>query len=334
MGRTSSTGADPFIRRAVAARPPVRLVPGRCPFGHPRVQETYSLGFDYEYHSTPNEWRGVRCAECGTWYLDPRPAEEDFQVIYPADYVAYGTSDDGNAGRLVFRAKGWIEQRKIRRYARFISGVSGDVLDVGCGDGLLLDGFRRAGFPPSELAGVELHPYAAELSRRKGYRVVEGDFERTDLGGERYRLVVMNQLVEHLVDPIAGLRRVHSILRPGGVLFLETPNLDSLNARIASRRTWGGYHYPRHLHLFSPSTIEAALHEAGLELVEIRYLPCPVQWVLTLNNALQERQRPPRVLLRFLDWKNPVLLGIFTIADLLLLPLGTANMQVVGRRPS
>jgi hypothetical protein len=142
------------------------LVPGRCPFGHPPVPGTYSLGFDYEYHSTPNEWRGVRCRECGTWYLDPRPAEEDFQVIYPADYVAYGTSNGGNASRLVFRAKGWIEQRKIRRYTRFIGDLEGDVLDVGCGDGLLLDGFLRAGFRHAELAGVELHPHAAELAPR------------------------------------------------------------------------------------------------------------------------------------------------------------------------
>jgi len=334
MGRTSSARADAFIRRAVSARPAVRLVPGRCPFGHPPAHDTYSRGFDYEYHSTANEWRGVRCPECATWYLDPRPAEEDFQVIYPAAYVAYGASDDDNAGRLVFRVKGWIEQRKIRRYARFIADVPGDVLDVGCGDGLLLDGFRRAGFPTLELAGVELHPVAAELARRKGYRVIEGDFEHTDLGGERYRLIVMNQLVEHLVDPIEGLRRVRSALHPGGVVFLETPNLDSPNARVAPRRAWGGYHYPRHFHIFSPDTIESALREAGLELLQISYLPCPIQWVLTLNNLLQERARPPRALLHFLDWKNPVLLGVFTIADLLLLPLGTANMQVVGRRPT
>jgi 2-polyprenyl-3-methyl-5-hydroxy-6-metoxy-1,4-benzoquinol methylase len=334
MGCTSPELPERWIQRALAERPLLTLVSGHCPFGHSAGGAESSRGFDYEYHSARNEFRGVLCRECGTWCLDPRPANADFSVIYPEHYSAFamaGAGGDGNG--LAFRAKAWLEQRKIRRYARSVGDLQGDVLDVGCADGLLLDGFVRAGFRRETLRGVDFHPLAVEQTRAKGYAVVEGHFEDVNLAGDRYRLIVMNQLIEHLTDPIAGLRKLHDLLVPGGHVFLETPNLDSPNARLARRRFWGGYHYPRHLYLFSPRTVAAALQLAGLEVVAIRYIPCPVQWVMTLNNALQERRHPPRALLRFIDWRNPLLLAFFTVVDLLLLPLGTANMQVVARRP-
>ena len=83
------------------------------------------------------------CPECGAWFLDPRPTEDDFPVIYPANYAAYEMSDDaGNAQGLAFRAKAILERGKIKRYAEQIAGLEGDVLDVGCG---IL--FRHIEFP-------------------------------------------------------------------------------------------------------------------------------------------------------------------------------------------
>jgi len=332
MERTSPAAPERWVERALLNRPALTLVPGRCAFGHADSVADCSGGFDYEYHSVRNEFRGVICGTCGMWYLDPRPAEADFPIIYPDNYSAYEMTP-GQGNGLAFRAKAWLEQYKIRRYKRFVANLSGAVLDVGCGDGSLLDGFVRAGFRRDDLVGIDFHPQAVALAEGKGYRVVRGRFETADLGTARYRLIIMNQLIEHVVDPLAALRKLHDLLVPGGYAFLETPNLASTNARLARRRHWGGYHYPRHLHLFAPATMAAALQRAGLELAQIRYVPCPVQWVATLNNALQERRRPGRVLLRLTDWRNPVLLAVFTVVDLLLMPLGTANMQVAARRP-
>lgn len=317
----------------LAARPALRLVPGRCAFGHEGVGVDHGAGFDFEYHSAHNEFRGRLCPECGTWFLDPRPTEEDFDTIYPPDYSAYlMTADSGAGNGLAFRAKALLERLKIRRYTAAVGALAGEVLDVGCGDGQLLDGFVRAGLARTELVGIEFHPGGIARARAKGYRVIAGRVEEAALEPARYRLVVMNQLIEHLVDPIAVLTKLGRSLVPGGHVFIETPNIDSPNARLAPRRYWGGYHFPRHFHLFSPSTIRAALARARLEPVRIAYVPCPVQWLVTMSNWLQERKRPPRWLLRAVDWRQPLPLALLTLADLLLLPLGTANMQVVARR--
>jgi len=312
----------------------VPLAKGSCAFGHPGPGREHDRGFDYEYHTVQNEFRGVLCAECRSWYLDPRPSEQQFSVIYPERYTAYEmTGAAGRPASLAFRAKARLEALKIRGYARSVRELGGDVLDVGCGDGLLLDGFRRAGFSRERLIGVDVHPRAVELARAKGYEVIEGAFESAAVGESRYCLVVMNQLIEHVIDPLLAVKKLRNILVPGGFVFLETPNIGSPNARLARRRYWGGYHYPRHLHLFTPGTITELLSRAGLEVVKVKFIPCPVQWILTINNFLQERRHPPAFLLRLTDWKNPLLLALFTALDVLLLPLGTANMQVIARRP-
>ena len=284
-----------------------------------------------------NRLRGVECSTCGVWYLDPRPAAEDFSQIYPDDYAAYEMEEQAEAARsIAFRAKSRLEAIKIREYERYAGALPGQVLDVGCGDGSLLDGFRRAGVSAETLEGVDFHPAAIERARSKGYRILEGVIERVPLEPERYRLIVMNQLIEHVVEPVEVLRRLHTSLVPGGVVFLETPNTASLNARLAPRAYWGGYHYPRHLHLFSPETMRQALEQAGLELVQVRYVPCPVQWVLTINNWLKGQKRPWPLALRLTDWRNPLWLAAFTALDLLFMTFGagTANMQIVARRPA
>ena len=79
------------------------------------------------------------------------------------------------------------------------------------------------------------------------------------LPADSYDLVIMNQLIEHVA--IAARPALHGDvrdLRPGGHLFLETPNLDSLDARAFRRRYWGGYHLPRHFHLFDSRTLPRA----------------------------------------------------------------------------
>jgi len=325
--------AERWIDRATARQPELALVSGRCLYGHDRPGRELNRGFDYEYHTARNEFRGTVCPDCDVWFLDPRPSERDFPVIYPDTYSSYATDSASGSG-LAFRAKAVLEALKIRRYARFVRQLEGDVLDVGCGDGMLLDGFARAGFPRESLVGVDFNPRAVAAARAKGYRVFEDLFERADLGAGRYRLIVMNQLIEHLVDPLGALVKLRRLLCRGGHVFLETPNRAAPNARVARRRCWGGYHYPRHLHLFAPRTISAALEQADLEVVDIRFIPCPVQWAVTFNSWLQERRRPPGLLLRLTDWHNPLTLALFTLLDLVLLPLGTANMQVVAARPS
>jgi len=121
-------------------------------------------------------------------------------------------------------------------------------------------------------------------------------------------------------------------LRPGGHLFIETPNLASLDARLFRRRYWGGYHLPRHFHLFDTRTLPALVQKAGLVAVAAKPLVCPQFWIISLQNWLTDRGAR-RAARRVFSPFNPLWLAPFTAIELIHQRLWwTSNLQVVARR--
>src|SRR5262249_2098010 len=80
--------------------------------------------------------------------------------------------------------------------------------------------------------------------------------------------VTMDQVIEHMRDPIETLRGVRTVLRPGGTAILTTPNAASLPARLFGRR-WINWHTPYHIQFFTPTSIRRAADAAGLEVAQI-----------------------------------------------------------------
>lgn len=135
-------------------------------------------------------------------------------------------------------------------------------LDVGCGPGLLLDLLREAGWGT---VGIERSGAAAEAIGA-GHRVLAIDVEvdRTDLP-ERFGLVTLTHLLEHLRHPVDALRWVAAHLRDDGVAIVEVPNWDDL-----ARPLWGPRYRPLelgdHLSFFDRRTLAALVERTGLEL--------------------------------------------------------------------
>jgi len=119
----------------------------------------------------------------------------------------------------------------------------GALLDVGCAFGYFLDEARAKGW---EVAGVEVAVGPAEQARRQLGLEVHADLE--DLlptGRGRFDVVTLFQVLAHVVDPGATLTTVHELLRPGGVLIVESPDAGSRVARLLGR----------HWHLATPPSI-------------------------------------------------------------------------------
>jgi 2-polyprenyl-6-hydroxyphenyl methylase/3-demethylubiquinone-9 3-methyltransferase len=139
-----------------------------------------------------------------------------------------------------------------------------DVLDVGCGDGGLVDRLREEGF---EAQGVDVEPSRETAFVRRGsaYEPLDGPYDA----------VVAVEVVEHLLDPRLAVRRMREALRPGGLLVLTTPfhgywkNLAlALTGKMDAHFTalWDG----GHVKFWSPRTIRTLLAEAGYADVSVR----------------------------------------------------------------
>lgn len=277
---------------------------------------------DYEY-GVPGGFTLSRCSACDFYYQTPRPAPEALPTYYPPTYAVYG--DDPVVGWL-FRLTFWLDARRVAR----LIGPRGRVLDVGCGAGGALTALAGAG--EWEVCGLELDATAARQAATRGFNVQQGDLVDSSFEPGSFDLIRMGHVIEHVRDPLATLRRAWELLRPGGTLFGETPNIDCWDFRLFGRY-WGALHFPRHIALFSPETIRRACEMSGF--VGIRTTPRlrTVGWSAGIQNWLADRaglRVPANGRVR---WYPALIAPFLPVTILQSLVSRTATMAFIARRP-
>lgn len=199
---------------------------------------------DYRLRVDDVEWEAVRCRHCGLGYLNPRPAADEIARYYPQAYF------DERAG-LVGR---------YERETRYLPASPGRLLDVGAADGGFLRAARARGW---DVVGIE--PFGgADVS---DVEIVSARFpEDTALPAEGFDVVTAWATFEHLHDPAAAFREAARLLRPGGRLIVQVPNLRSVWARLALQED-----VPRHLYFFTPGTLRRYGEQVGLRLCRVHH---------------------------------------------------------------
>jgi SAM-dependent methyltransferase len=145
--------------------------------------------------------------------------------------------------------------RALARIERHSSDGRGVLLDLGCWVGFLLSEAERRGW---EAWGVEPSAFAAEFARdRMGLRVVQATLEGADLPESHFDAVVLGDVIEHLPDPGAALRRITRLLAPQGVLYLALPDAGSVAAQLLGSRWWSVI--PTHVQYFTRASIARLL---------------------------------------------------------------------------
>lgn len=306
-----------------------------CPVCHSSEQAEFAVGFDYELLTCANPWRFVQCSLCQQVWLNPRPAIAELGVIYPSTYYAYNYAKISSIAR---RAKQWLDRRKMAKIIRSCENRPRSYVDVGCGDGRFLRILEKLGVPRCGLYGLELNQGVVNGLREEGYTGVfcerVEDTDNIPEGG--IDLVTMFHVIEHVDNPGAVVRQISRWLSPGGVFALETPNLDSLDARMFRRTYWGGYHIPRHWNLFTPATISRLLCDSGLEVLATIFQTGHSFWTYSLHHLVRyERGSRPQAGSFFDPMKSLFAVAGFTGFDLLRASLGaqTSAMLVICRKP-
>jgi len=142
---------------------------------------------------------------------------------------------------------------------------TGRLIDIGYGEGGLLNAAQRRGW---SCYGTEVDLRALEVGRRRGW-VVGSPGSDELLPAEGFDVVTMIEFLEHVSEPEASLRATVRLLRPGGILYLTTPNARSLNRRLLGLE-WTVICPPDHLTIWTERGLRSALAGAGLKCERIR----------------------------------------------------------------
>lgn len=267
---------------------PTMPVPA-CPVCGERASSELHAGMrDRVFGAVSGTWTLRRCAACATARLDPRPADEAIGRLYAGYYthepprpniapsgslsralralrnahvnarLGYRLEPAWGAGRIAGRLLAplaAIAERGVRNLP------AGDrLLDVGCGNGQFVAEATAAGWRAS---GIDLDASAVEAGRRVGLDLErETVQERAAREPGAFDAVTLSHVVEHVADPVVFLRAAYDVLRPGGQVWVATPNLAAAGHR-AFDSDWVHLDPPRHLVLFEHRGLERALRTAG-----------------------------------------------------------------------
>ncbi len=292
-------------------------------------------GFDFELQTCRNRWEFLQCDSCGHVQLDPRPAAEELGTIYPPTYYSYNMTE--KLSPIAIAGKNFLDRRKFRAFLKFLPRPARTYLDIGCGDFKYLDLMAAEGIAADQLYGLELDETVVARARAKGYQVFrERAEEASSIPAAHIDVATMFHVIEHVADPGAVLASVRRWLSPGGILVLETPNISALDARLFRRRFWGGYHIPRHWHLFSREGIGRVLAQHGFRLKAIQYQTGHSFWLYSFHNAIAFNNLCPsaRIARLFDPLTSLPMLILATLFDKICAFLGlqTSAMLVIAER--
>jgi SAM-dependent methyltransferase len=220
----------------------------------------------------PGTWSIRRCTDrrCGLGWIDPMPLATEVGKFYQTYYTHSGAEGDVAAPqqdgtekrllRVLARLMPWRSPQMRSGLCHLEDKAPGDLLEVGCGDGAFMLVAQRAGW---RVHGIDFDESAIARARAKvGDGAVVGDLLSMGYPEASFDAIVLNNVIEHLPNPGAVMAECHRVLRPGGRVVMVTPNLDALGHRSFGA-DWRGLEVPRHLYLFSPTTLKRFAHDAG-----------------------------------------------------------------------
>ncbi|HEX4640107.1 MAG TPA: class I SAM-dependent methyltransferase [Chthoniobacterales bacterium] len=254
-----------------AAPPRPGLEHPDCPLCHGRDR-----AFPYELSEG---YRVARCQTCGTHYLYPRLTEEAMQLVYQ-DPTYYQGGRSGYADTSYFDQETALRAtfKCVLRNLQTRGMTGGDLLEVGCGYGYLLDEsrnyFRRR-------AGTEFSPEAAAHARENGADVFLGGIE-TLPSDAMFDCALAIQVIEHIYDPIRFMNQLVTHITPGGYVLLATPDIGGALRKVMGK-SWPSFKVPEHVVYFDFQTLQRLMTGAGL--IGVTRFPYPHAFPLGLIAA-------------------------------------------------
>jgi len=235
---------------------------------------------DLEHHTSQSA-SFSQCNSCCALFQEPAPSTEALQAMYPADYRA------SHATGLYSRLKSLQALMLARRLRSYVPAGDPLIAELGCGAGQLLLAFHRLGF--HRLIGVDWTINCNLAAAASSIDFVEHDI-LTYTPPQPVDVVIVNNVIEHLADPLRLLSAYRTHLTERGVILVLTPNATSLCHRTF-RRYWSGLHSPWHVQVFTRQSLTILAEKAGLRVRHLAVDEDPGGWAISIQNLWRSRRQ-------------------------------------------
>jgi 2-polyprenyl-3-methyl-5-hydroxy-6-metoxy-1,4-benzoquinol methylase len=211
----------------------------------------------------------ARCAGCGLLIAQPQATEEELTVYYSSVYYEQHGLDAETHWRINCRDYARYELPLMERlWARSPPPPGAHVAEIGCGRGSLLTVLGERGY---RVRGAELSPSAVAFCQSKGLDVIVG----SDLGGgEAVDVACSFQVIEHVIDPRAFVRRLVEQVRPGGLVVITTENAWTSESTLSRAKSLLAGRIPlyrtssEHTFVFQGEHLVRLLREEGCDVAD------------------------------------------------------------------
>jgi 2-polyprenyl-3-methyl-5-hydroxy-6-metoxy-1,4-benzoquinol methylase len=298
-----------------------------CKICNRKSQKIFSNLKDLEY-DCGKTFNFSKCTNCSFVWLNPTPSQECLNSFYPSNYHGFNTQSNF----IIKNLYKLVNYLRIKKYLAFLKKPNSNLLDVGCADANYFDTLNKIS-PHVHCTGVENNQEIVSKAREYGRNVKLGTIDDLDQS-LKYDLIIMNNLIEHVRDPVQELIKARSLLKDDGVIFIETPNTDSWDFKLF-KKYWGGLHTPRHTFLFNPISTYSLCKLTKLKVEKFLFPINTDHWALSFQNLFQSKKLLNSNLKNGRTWYFKYLLFLFIPINLIQKILGkTGSMEIILARSS
>ncbi len=264
-------------------------------------------------------WQIVRCPSCKLMAVENVPA--DLSPYYSEGYFMGDVTLDGyidyDLDKEVTK-KSYLDYLDV--LGKYINKQgSVNMFEVGCATGFFMDLARQRGW---QTEGIDISEYAVKKAQEKGLAATTATLESYQ-SAKKFDVIVMQDLIEHVKDPVDVINRAKNLLAENGLLLFTTPDAGSLWARVWNKN-WHAFVPPQHLFYFSAKNLGSILEKNGFKVVHSAHhgkwftVPYIIRLLYSwtgLNSFSKLAEWSSRSFLK--TWAMPINLGdtIFLIAS-------------------
>lgn len=248
-----------------------------CPICNREMKPWIAMPLDAKKNKRTSFADVLRCEGCGLGMAARMPEPHEVAELYDLDsYYTHGESHiqpvpAGLFDKVLMNLAWRVDRARpfdVDAVARKLP-PNATVLDIGAGDGELLEAFRQRGF---SVLGVDPDAKSREFAGSRGLSVLPGTAETppAEILGRHFDLVIMSHSLEHCLDPLAAINTVTQLLAPDGFAYVEVPNAGCRHFETF-RQCSEMFDAPRHLWFFNYAALRKLTEREGLKVAQTHY---------------------------------------------------------------